>query len=330
VTLKAAVNTRYGAPDVVQMRDVPKPEPNANEVLIRVCATTVSRTDCGMRRPKPFFVRLFAGLTRPKRTILGMDFAGTVENVGSSVTSYRRGDPVFGLSPITYGAHAEYLCLPENAPMATIPAGIDFDEAVVCEGAWYANSSLRKLNLAQNQKILVYGGSGAIGTAAVQLAANSYGAEVTAVVSTQHLDLVKSLGAHHAVDYTAEDFTQIDKTFDCVLDAVGKTTFFRCRKLLKPTGSFAVTDLGPWSQNVFLALWSRVTGSNRVVFPLPEDAKALVGFVKGCMEAGEIRAVIDRKYPLDEIADAYRYVESGQKTGIVVVKVAPIDGIEDD
>ncbi len=319
--MKAAVNTRYGAPAVVQMRDVPKPVPSADEVMIRVCATTVSRTDCGMRRPKPFFIRLFAGLARPKCTILGMDFAGTVESVGSSVTSYKCDDRVFGLSPNTFGAHAEYLCLPEIAPIATIPAGIDFDEAVICEGAWYANSALRKLDLAQDESILIYGGSGAIGTAAVQLAANTYGAEVTAVVSTQHLDLVKSLGAHHAVDYTAEDFTQIDKTFDCVLDAVGKTTFLRCRTLLKPTGSFAVTDLGPWSQNVFLALWSRVTGSDRVVFPLPGDPEALVGFLKDRMEAGEIRAVIDRKVPLDEIVDAYRYVESGQKTGIVVVKV---------
>jgi len=317
--LKAAVNTRYGPPDVVQTCDVPKPEPEADEVLIRVFSTTVNRTDCGMRRPKPFFIRLVAGLTRPKRTILGMDFAGVVEDAGSSVTSYKRDDRVFGLS-LTYGAHAEYLCLPESAPVAAIPAGIDFDEAVLCEGAWYANSCLRKLNLAQKQKILIYGGSGAIGTAAIQLAANSYGAEVTAVVSTQHLDLVKSLGAHHAVDYTAEDFTQISKTFDCVLDAVGKTTFFRCRKLLNPTGSFAVTDLGPWSQNLFLAIWSRITGSNRVVFPLPQDAKALVGFLKGRMEKGEIRAVIDRRYPLDEIADAYRYVEKGQKTGIVLVK----------
>lgn len=321
--MKAAVNTRYGSPDVLRIRDVPKPEPNAGEVLIRVYSTTVGRTDYGMLRPKPFFIRLFVGLLRPKRTILGMDFAGKVEVVAPGVTLFKPGDCVFGMSP-TYGAHAEYLCMSENGPIATMPGDTRFDEAVICEGAWYANSCLRKLNLAPNQKILIYGASGAIGTAAVQLA-KFYGAEVTAVAQTRHLDLVKSLGAHRAIDYTAEDFTQIDETFDCVLDAVGKTTFFRCRRLLSSSGTFAATDLGPWGQNAFLAIWSRVTGRNRVVFPLPGSAKALIDFLKLRMEAGEIRAVIDRKYPLDAVADAYRYVETEQKTGIVVVNVIASD-----
>jgi NADPH:quinone reductase-like Zn-dependent oxidoreductase len=323
--LKAAVNTRYGSPDVVQIHDLAKPEPQPDQVLIRVFSTTVGRTDCGMRRPKPFFIRVVAGLTRPKRTTLGLDFAGVIEDVGSRVNSYKPGDRVFGLSP-AYGAHAEYLCLPESAPMATIPAGMAFDQAVICEGAWYANSCLRKLQLESNEKILIYGGSGAIGTAAVQLAANAYGAEVTAVVSTQHLDLVKSLGAHHAIDYTAGDFTEIGKTYDYVLDAVGKTTFSRCRKLLSSTGIFAVTDFGPWSQNLFLVIWSRISGSNRVILPLPDNPKVLVGFLKERMAAGDIRAVIDRSYSLDEITDAYRYVETEQKTGIVLINViAPED-----
>lgn len=327
--MKAAVNLRYGPPEVVQTRDVPKPEPGAHDVLIKVYSTTVNRTDCGMRRPHPFFIRLSAGLMRPKRTILGIDFAGVVESVGASVTRFREGDRVFGLAP-DYGAHAEYLRLAENAPIAVIPAGIDFDDAVVCEGAWYANSCLRKLKLARDQKVLIYGGSGAIGTAAVQLAANVYGAEVTVVVATKHLELVRSLGAHHVIDYTTEDFTRIGKTFDCVLDAVGKTTFARCRGLLNPTGSFAVTDLGPWSQNVFLSIWSRINGTDRVVFPLPGDASALVDFLRDPLKAGQVRAVIDRTYSLDEVADAYRYVETEQKTGIVVIKVASTDGAEAD
>ena len=322
--MKAVVNTRYGSPDVLEIRQAPKPEPKAGEVLIRVHATTVSRTDCGMLRARPFFIRLGIGLLRPNCTILGMDFAGEVEAVGPQVTSFKPGARVFGLSPDDYGAHAEYLCVPENGAIAAMPAGLRFDEAVVCEGAWYADTNLKRFGLRPGHKILIYGASGAIGAAAVQLA-KSYGAEVTAVVATRHLDLVKSLGADRVVDYTAEDFTQIGETFDFVLDAVGKATFFRCRRLLRSGGVFAATDLGPWWQNPILAIWSSITGSNRVVIPLPKSSKAFVDFLKARMEAGEFRAVIDRKYPPEAITDAYRYVETGQKTGIVVINVTPAD-----
>jgi NADPH:quinone reductase-like Zn-dependent oxidoreductase len=322
--MKAVINARWGSPDVLEIRQVPKPEPKAGEVLIRVQATTVSRTDCGMLRPHPFFVRFFAGLLRPKRTILGMDFAGEVEAVGTGITSFNPGDRVFGLSPNVYGAHAEYLCLPEKGAIAAMPAGARFGDAVVGEGAWYANTYLQAFRLKPGHRILVYGASGAIGTAAVQLA-KSYGAQVTAVVATRHLDLVRTLGADRAVDYTAEDFTQIGENFDCVLDAVGKTTYFRCRRLLKPEGVFAATDLGPWCQNPLLVIWSSITGSHRVIFPLPQSskAKAFVDFLKTRMEASEFRPVIDREYPFEAIADAYRYVETGQKTGIVVINVRP-------
>jgi NADPH:quinone reductase-like Zn-dependent oxidoreductase len=322
--MRAAVNTRYGSPDVLEVRQVPKPEPKAGEVLIRVHATTVTRTDCGMLRPHPFFVRLVAGLLRPKRTTLGMDFAGEVEAVGAGVTTFEPGNRVFGLSPDVYGAHAEYLCLPEQAAMAAMPAGVGFGEAVVCEGAWYADTNLQAFQLRPGHSILIYGASGAIGSAAVQLA-KSYGARVTAVVATRHLHLVRSLGADRAVDYTAQDFTQIGETFDVVFDAVGKTTFFRCRPLLKPEGVFAATDLGPWGQNPLLVIWLLITGSHRVIFPLPQAgrARAFVEFLKTRMEAGEFRAVVDRAYPLEAIANAYRYVETGQKTGIVVIDVRP-------
>lgn len=321
--MRAVVNTRYGPPDVLEIRQVPKPEPKAGDVLIKVHATTVSRTDCGMLRARPFIARFFMGLRRPKRTILGMDFAGTVEAVGARVTSFRPGERVFGMSPEYYGAHAEYLCVPGKGAIAVMPAGLNFDEAVVCEGAWYADSSLKTLGLKPGHKILIYGASGAIGTAAVQLA-KFYGAEVTAVVATRHLDLVKSLGADRAVDYTAEDFTQMSETFDFVFDAVGKTTFFRCRRLLKPGGTFAASDVGPWWQNVLLAIWSSITRSNRVAFPLPRNSEAFVTFLRERLEAGDFRGVIDRKYPLEAIADAYRYVETGQKVGIVVINVTPV------
>jgi len=320
--MKAVVNTRYGSPDVLEIQQAPKPQPKAGEVLIKVHATTVGRTDCGMLRAQPFIVRFFMGLRHPKRTILGMDFAGEIEAVGAGAVSFTPGDRVFGMSPDDFGAHAEYLCVPEKAAIAAMPTGARFDEAVVCEGAWYADMILRRFCLESGDRILIYGASGAIGTAAVQLA-KSYGAEVTAVVATRHLDLVKSLGANRAVDYTVQDFAQIGETFDFVLDAVGKTTFFHCRRLLRPGGVFASTDLGPWCQNPLLAIWSSVTRSNRVVFPLPKSSKVFVDSLKAHMEVGEFRAVIDREYPLDAIADAYRYVETGQKTGIVVINVIP-------
>lgn len=319
--MKAAVYTRYGSPDVVEIREVPKPEPQAGEVLVRVHATTVSRTDCGMLRARPSFIRIFTGLRRPRIKTLGMEFAGEVEAVGAGATVFKPRDRVFGMSTDDFGAHAEYLCIPEQGAIAHVPAGARFEESVVCEGAWYADTNLKRFRLRRGHEIMIYGASGAIGTAAVQLA-KSYGARVTAVVATQHLDLVQSLGADRAVDYTAEDFTQIGHTFDFVFDAVGKTTFFRCRPLLKPGGIFAGTDLGPWCQNPLLTLWSSITGSHRVVFPLPKNSKGLVELVKSRIEAGEFRAVIDRRYPLAAIADAYRYVETGQKTGIVVITLA--------
>ncbi len=323
--MKAAVNARYGSPDVLEIRQVPKPEPKAGEVLIKVHATTVNRTDCGMLRPHPFFIRLSAGLLRPKLTILGMDFAGTVEVVGAGVTSLKAGDRVFGMSPETFGAHAEFISVREDGQVAALPAGLRFDEAVVCEGAWYADTCLRGLGLKPGHKILIYGASGAIGVAAVQLA-KAYGAEVAAVVATRHLDLAVSLGANRVIDHTSEDFTQIGETFDSVLDAVGKTTYFRCRKLLKPGARFATTDLGPWWQNIFLSIWFSITGSRRVAIPLPVSRRGFVDDLRTRMEAGEFRAVVDRGYPLEAIADAYRYVEKGQKTGIVVIEVKPADG----
>jgi NADPH:quinone reductase-like Zn-dependent oxidoreductase len=322
--MKAAVIRCYGSPDVVKILDAPKPTPAADEVLVRVHAATVNRTDCGELRAHPFFTRFFYGLRRPRRTIFGLDFAGKVEAVGAGTVSFKQGDRVFGMCPSrSNGAQAEYVSVPERA-VAGMPAGARFDEAVVCEGAFYANAVLKRINLKLGQTILIYGATGAIGTAMVQLAKSS-GAVVTAVVATRHLELLKSLGAEHAIDYTSEDFTRIGETFDFVVDAVGKTSFFRCRKLLKPDGVFAATDLGPWGQNALLTIWSSITRSNRVVIPVPGRIDGFVGFLKGLMEAGQFRAIIDRKYDLAAIADAYRYVETGEKVGIVVIDVAAAD-----
>ncbi len=322
--MKAAVITRYGSPDVVKVREVPKPTPAAGEVLIRVHAATVNRTDCGELRPG-ILGRVFFGLRRPRRTIFGMDFAGVVEAAGGEVNRFKPGDRVFGMCPfLRNGAQADYVRLPENGPIATMPAHTRFDQAVVCEGAYYANSGLAKFEVGPSHTILIYGASGAIGSAAVQLA-KARGAHVTAVVAERHMERVKSLGADRVIDYTAEDFTRIGERFDFVFDAVGKVSFFRCRRLLKPGGVFMATDVGPWASNLPLMLWSAIAKNNRVVVPLPPrgGAQAFVAFLKERMEAGQFHALIDRSYPLDAIADAYRYVETGQKLGIVVINVAP-------
>ena len=255
--MKAAIITRYGSPDVVKVVEASKPAPAAGEVLVRVHATTVNRTDCGELRPR-LIGRLLFGLRRPRRTIFGMDFAGVIEAVGVEVKSLKPGDRVFGMCPSrNNGAHAEYVCIPESGPIATMPASSRFDEAVVCEGAFYANSGLRRFHIGVGHKILIYGASGAIGSAAVQLA-KAYGAEVTTVVATRQLELVKSLGADRAIDYTAEDFSRIGERFDFIFEAVGKASFFRCRRLLKPEGTFMATDVGPWGQYLPLMIWSAI------------------------------------------------------------------------
>jgi NADPH:quinone reductase-like Zn-dependent oxidoreductase len=321
--MKAAIITRFGSRWSIEVWQVPKPVPAAGEVLVRVRAATVNRTDCGELR-HPLLVGLIAGRGRARRTILGMDFAGEVEAVGAGVTGFKPGDRVFGMCPYgRNGAQAEYLCLPESGPIAAMPAAMPFDQAPVCEGAYYANASVTQFGLGPGRNILVYGASGAIGTAAVQLAKYA-GAEVTAVVAGRHLDLARSLGADRVVDYATPEFRKLGKSFDFVLDAVGKMTIFQWRRLVKPDGRVAITDLGPWGQDLPFLLWSAVTRDGRVSVPLPErgSAQAFVNFLKERMEAGQFRAVVDRKYPLDAIADAYRYVETGQKAGIVVIDVA--------
>lgn len=318
--MKAAINTQYGPPEVVAVREAPMPEPGVGDVLVRVHATTVNRTDCGNRTPYPFFARAFIGPFKPKRTILGLDFAGEVEAVGAKVTALKPGDKVFGLSPRTYGAHAEYLAVAAEGPIAMMPEGVSFEQAAPIEGAFYADGILRAFGLGTGHSILIYGTSGAIGTAAVQLA-KSYGARVTAVCPGEHIELVKSLGAERVINLDTEDFTEIGETFDFVLDAAGKQSYFRCRKLLKPDGVFSATDLGAWGHVVWLALWSKITGSGRVVFPLPHVSNSFVEFLAARIEAGEYRAVIDRRYSLADIVEAYRYVETGQKLGNVVINV---------
>jgi NADPH:quinone reductase-like Zn-dependent oxidoreductase len=317
--MKAIVYTKYGSPDVLQLKDVAKPTPKENELLIKIHATTVNRTDCGFRNPEPFFVRFFSGLIRPKKTILGSEFAGEIETVGKDVKSFKKGDQVFGLTGNNFGAHAEYLCLPEEGAIAIKPVNMTCEEAAaVCDGATLALTCLRKANIQSGQKILIYGASGSIGTAGVQLA-KYYGANVTAVCNTKNVEIVKSLGADTVIDYTKDDFTKIGQTYDVIFDAVGKISFLRCKNSLKQGGVYLETDLGFLWQNPIFALLTAKIGTKKVMIAIPKENKENVLFFKEIIEAGKYKAVIDRRYPLEQIIEATQYVETGQKTGNVVI-----------
>jgi len=322
--MKAAVNTSYGPPHVVRISEVEKPAATDNEVLVKVHATTVNRTDCGWRAAKPFITRFFTGLVRPRVTVLGNEFAGEVEAVGSGVTSFEVGDRVFGFNGTRFGAHAEYMAMPEDGLLATIPANLTYEEAVPStEGSQYALSLIRNAKVQRGQDVLVNGATGAIGSAAVQLLKH-LGAEVTAVCDTRNVELVKRLGADRVIDYTAEDFTKDEQTYDVVCDAVGKSSFGRCRRLLKPGGIFLSSDLGPLSQNPILALVTPLFGGKKVLFPIPRKPdQEMARYFRELIESGAFKPLIDRRYPLDQIVEAYRYVETGQKIGNVVISVQP-------
>jgi NADPH:quinone reductase-like Zn-dependent oxidoreductase len=319
--MKAAVCTRYGPPEVVVISEVEKPSPRDTGLLVKVHATTVNRTDCAYRAARPFFMRFLTGLTGPRSTVLGTEFAGVVEAVGSGVTSFGVGDRVFGYNEGRFGAHAEYMSIPAEGSVATMPASVTYQQAAPSmEGAHYALAHIRAAKISSGQDILVYGASGAIGSAAVQLV-KSMGAHVTAVCGTEHVELVRGLGADRVIDYTAEDFTKDQQRYNVVLDSVGKSSFSQCRRLLKPRGIYISSELGPLAQNPFRALIGPLHGGKKVMFPIPKHDQAMVGHFKNLIESGQFRPVIDRTYPLDQIVDAYRYVETGQKIGNVVISL---------
>jgi NADPH:quinone reductase-like Zn-dependent oxidoreductase len=319
--VKAAIQTSYGPPEVVQIGDVDKPIPGTNELLVKVHATTVNRTDCGYRAVKPFILRFFTGLSRPRRMVLGTEFAGSVEAIGSSVTSFKVRDRVFGYLEGRFGAHAEYLTIPADASVATLPANASFEEAAAStEGSHYALANIRAAKIGIGQDVLVNGATGAIGSAAVQLL-KSLGAHVTAVCATEHLGIVEGLGAERVIDYTAVDFTTDEQNYDVVFDAAGKSSFGCCKRLLKPNGIYLSTELGPFPQNPILALITPLLGGKKVLFPIPKHDQKMVEHIGGLLESGALKPLIDRHYPLEEIVEAYRYVETGQKIGNVVISL---------
>ncbi len=318
--MKAAVHRVYGPPDVLHIEDVARPVPRDGEVLIKVHATTVSRSDAALRAGEPFISRFITGLRRPKRTILGSDVAGEVESVGGEVTEFKVGDRVFGINPWRFGAHAEFMSMSASGALATMPAGLPFDEAAaIADGAILALNALRPARLHRGHSILIYGASGSIGSAAVQLA-KFFGAHVTGVCLTPQVEFVHAVGADDVINSNAEDFTKNGPVYDAILDAVGNLTFKHCRDALKSGGVYLATD---GLRNIVLSPWTSVVGDKRVRFSIPPRfTKQDVVFLRSMIEAGKYHAVIDRRYALDEVVAATRYVETKHKTGNVVLMVS--------
>ena len=323
--MKAIVCTKYGPPEVLQLQEIEKPTPKDNEVLIRVHATTVTKFDCWQRSstaPPGFWLlnRIASGLRRPRQPILGTELAGEIKEVGKDVTLFTKGDPIFGYTGMNLGAYVEYICLPEDGELALKPANMTYDEAAaVQQGALTALYFLRQGKIQRGHKVLVFGASGGVGTFAVQLA-KYFGAEVTGVCSTPKMELVKSLGADKVVDYTEEDYTESGEIYDIILDTIGKSSVTRSKGSLKEEGFYLFTTFG--LPKLFEILWLRMTSSKKVFMgTLKERAEDLV-FLKELIEAEKLRAVIDRRYPLEKTAEAHRYVETGQKKGQVVIVLA--------
>ena len=315
--MKAAVYTKYGPPEVLQVKEVEKPTPEDNEVLIRVYATTATLYDCwGRACTGPpgfgFLIRLSSGVRKPKRPILGTEFAGEIESVGKDVNLFKKGDQVFGFTGMNLGANAEYLCMPEDGALAKKPTNMTYEEAAAIPyGGLTALYFLRKGNIQNGQKILIFGASGGVGTFAVQLA-KYYGAEVVGVCSTPKIELVRSLGADKVVDYTKEDFTKSGEMYDIIFDTIGKSPFSASKRSLKKEGFYVFATFG-------LGRFFRVAFNKKAISGVVEEKAEDLIFLRELIEAGKLRAVIDKRYPLEQIAEAHKYVESGQKKGQVVI-----------
>jgi len=331
--MKAVVYTEYGSPDVLHLADIAKPTPKDSEVLVKIYATTVNFGDILARNFKavtprsfnmPFFfwlpAKIVFGLSKPKITILGAELAGEVEAVGKDVTRFKAGDQVFAYRGQNMGANAEYLCMPEDGIVAIKPTNMTYEEAAtVPYGALTALNLLRKVDIQPGQNVLINGASGGIGSAAMQIA-KYFGAEVTGVCSTQRVALVKSLGADKVIDYTKQDFTQNGETYDVILDILGKSSFSRCKNSLKPNGRYLLASFK--MKQLFQMLRTSITGGKKVICALSMEKTEDLILIKELVEAGKIKSIIDRCYPLEQTADAHRYVESGHKKGIVVVTLA--------
>ena len=320
--MKAIIRTTYGSPEVLQLKDIPTPIPKDDEVLIRVHATTINRTDCGILTGKPYIIRAFTGIFKPRDLVPGTDFAGQIEAVGEKVTAFKAGDRVWGLQDEGLASQAEYMTIREDKAITHIPENVSYQEAVVCgEGAHYAYNFITKVKIEKGTKVLVNGATGAIGSSAVQLLKH-FGATVTAVGNTKNMAIIKSLGADKVFDYQKEDFTKDTEQYDFVFDAVGKSTFAKCKPLLTSKGVYISSELGPNAQNLYLPLITRLKGGKRVIFPFPSSCKRSVLLMTELMAQQKFKGVIDRVYSLEKVADGYNYVISGQKTGNVILSMS--------
>ncbi len=317
--MKAAWRERYGTGEVLQVREADKPVPGDNDILIRVHGTTVNRTDCANLTGKPWIMRLFQGLFRPNNPIPGTDFTGEVIGVGKNVTHTETGKRIWGFRDAGIASQAEYMVVSDKVPVHAAPASLALFEAVAClEGAHYALNFLNKVRLKSGQNAIVNGGTGAIGSAMIQLLVVK-GINVTATARGEHAEKVLNLGASHVIDYTKEDFTNLTGTYDYVFDAVGKSTFGKCRHLLKPRGVYISSEFGPYGQNAFLALFTPLFKRKKVLFPFPADVAHTLKYMHELVENGQFTPLIDRTFRLDEIGDAYDYVLTGTKIGNVVI-----------
>lgn len=320
--MKAAIRTKYGPPEVLSIEDVEIPTPKENEIVVRVHATTVNRTDCAILTGKPFVIQFFTGLGRPSLPSTGTDFAGEIATVGKNVTAFKAGDRVWGFGDEGLATHAQYVAVSIKKAVLKMPENCSYEQAAAsAEGAHYAYNFINKVHLKPGQKVLVNGATGAIGSAAVQIL-KYMGVYVVAVCDTKNVALIESLGADKVIDYTKEDFTKQEEKFDFVFDAVGKSTFDKCKPLLQPNGIYISSELGPNAQNLYLPLITKISGGKRVVFPIPSNIKGSLLFIKELLEKEKFKPVIDRTYPLEKIREAFEYVASGQKTGNVMITFA--------
>lgn len=320
-TMRAAVRRNYGPPSVVTIEEVDRPSPGENDVLVRITTTSVNRTDCAYRSASPFVMRFITGLRKPRRFVIGTEFAGEVVETGAGVSRFSVGQRVFGYNEGHAGVHAEYVVVPEHGALAVTGEGIsETTAAASTEGAHYALVSIRKAGLGAGQDALIYGASGAIGSAAVQLA-KELGANVTAVCGTDQVETIRQLGPDRVVDYQTSDFTTDAQRYDLVFDAVGKTSYKACKPLLKPGGVYAWSEAGPWAKNFFLVAATRWFGPHRVIFAYPSFDQEMIEYLGGIVSSGAFTPLLDRSFPLDEIVSAYEYVETGQKVGNVTITV---------
>lgn len=320
--MKAAVRRKYGTPEVLSIEEMAQPIPANNEVLVRVYAATVNRTDLGVLTGLPYLFRFFTGLFRPASAVPGTDFAGKIESVGSEVADYKVGDRVFGFNDNgRFGSQAEYMTT-TTEQIGLIPEGINYSEAVASlEGAHYALNFINKVKLNPGDSVLLNGATGAIGSAAVQLLHNK-GVRVVAVCPGEYMETVRAMGAEKVIDYTREDFTQIKEKFPFVFDAVGKSSFGKCKPLLEEKGIYISSELGPRNENPFLAMIGSFTGGKKVVFPFPVDIKGSITTMQQLLTEGKFHPLIDRTYPLELIVEAYHYVSTGQKIGNVIIDLS--------